>query len=170
MKLHCNRPLQRFNVLTIQRSKFTMITKIKTFFTEVKVELQKSSWPWDPKEKGIRRYKELTDSTLVVIIAMLVARRLRCALRFHSRQRHPFLHPVALIYGSGLAGKDQWFVVHVLSGQENKVRDNIEKRVKTEEMSDRDFRSARPDRARLGNQEREEKRDHAEIFPRLSDR
>src|SRR3954470_16247136 len=35
-----------------------------------------------------------------------------------------------------LAGKDQWFVVHVLSGQENKVRDNIVKRVKTEEMSD----------------------------------
>jgi transcription termination/antitermination protein NusG len=35
-----------------------------------------------------------------------------------------------------LAPKDQWFVVHVLSGQENKVRDNIEKRVKTEEMSD----------------------------------
>src|SRR5207248_10092705 len=35
-----------------------------------------------------------------------------------------------------LAGKDQWFVVHVLSGQENKVRDNIMKRVKTEEMGD----------------------------------
>ena len=35
-----------------------------------------------------------------------------------------------------LARKDQWFVVHVLSGQENKVRDNIEKRVKTEEMGD----------------------------------
>src|SRR4029078_2888839 len=35
-----------------------------------------------------------------------------------------------------LAQKDQWYVVHVLSGQENKVRDNIEKRVKTEEMSD----------------------------------
>src|SRR6059036_106375 len=35
-----------------------------------------------------------------------------------------------------LAPKDQWYVVHVLSGQENKVRDNIEKRVKTEEMSD----------------------------------
>ncbi len=35
-----------------------------------------------------------------------------------------------------LAPKDQWFVVHVLSGQENKVRDNIEKRVKTEEMGD----------------------------------
>ena len=35
-----------------------------------------------------------------------------------------------------LAAKDQWYVVHVLSGQENKVRDNIEKRVKTEEMGD----------------------------------
>src|SRR5206468_2833164 len=33
-----------------------------------------------------------------------------------------------------LAGKDQWYVVHVLSGQENKVRENILKRVKTEEV------------------------------------
>jgi preprotein translocase subunit SecE len=49
-----------------------MITKTKNFFSEVKVELQKASWPWEPKEKGIRRYKELTDSTLVVIIAMLL--------------------------------------------------------------------------------------------------
>jgi len=38
-----------------------MITKIKTFFSEVRVELQKCSWPWDPKEKGFRRYKELSD-------------------------------------------------------------------------------------------------------------
>jgi preprotein translocase subunit SecE len=38
----------------------------------VKVELQKASWPWDMKERGFRRYKELTDSTLVVIIAMLL--------------------------------------------------------------------------------------------------
>ena len=35
-----------------------------------------------------------------------------------------------------LAAKDQWYVVHVLSGQENKVRENIVKRVKTEEMGD----------------------------------
>ena len=49
-----------------------MITRVKNFFGEVKVELQKASWPWDPKEKGFRRYKELTDSTLVVIIAMLL--------------------------------------------------------------------------------------------------
>ena len=49
-----------------------MITKTKNFISEVKVELQKASWPWDPKEKGVKRYKELTDSTIVVIIAMLL--------------------------------------------------------------------------------------------------
>jgi len=49
-----------------------MITKTKNFFSEVMVELRKASWPWDPKEKGFRRYKELIDSTLVVIIAMLL--------------------------------------------------------------------------------------------------
>ena len=49
-----------------------MITKTKNFFNEVIVELRKASWPWEPKEKGFRRYKELTDSTLVVIIAMLL--------------------------------------------------------------------------------------------------
>jgi preprotein translocase subunit SecE len=49
-----------------------MFGKAKSFFSEVKVELQKASWPWDPKERGFRRYKELTDSTLVVLIAMLL--------------------------------------------------------------------------------------------------
>ena len=44
----------------------------KTFFSEVKVELAKASWPWDPKEKGMKKYKELTDSTLIVVIAMLL--------------------------------------------------------------------------------------------------
>ena len=49
-----------------------MLAKTKSFIHEVRVELQKASWPWDPKEKGFKRYKELTDSTLVVIIAMLL--------------------------------------------------------------------------------------------------
>jgi preprotein translocase subunit SecE len=49
-----------------------MISRTKSFFNEVRLELQKASWPWEPKEKGIKRYKELTDSTLVVIIAMLL--------------------------------------------------------------------------------------------------
>jgi preprotein translocase subunit SecE len=49
-----------------------MLTKIKNFFSEVRVELQKASWPWDPKEKGFKKYKELFDSTGVVIISMLL--------------------------------------------------------------------------------------------------
>jgi preprotein translocase subunit SecE len=49
-----------------------MIAKTKSFFNEVKVELQKASWPWDAKEKGFRKYKELFDSTGVVLISMLL--------------------------------------------------------------------------------------------------
>jgi transcriptional antiterminator NusG len=33
-------------------------------------------------------------------------------------------------------GKDQWFAVQVMSGQETKVHDNLVKRIKTEEMSE----------------------------------
>ena len=32
--------------------------------------------------------------------------------------------------------KSQWFVIHTLSGQEQKVKENIEKRLKAEEMSE----------------------------------
>jgi len=56
----------------IDNDEIDMITKTKNFLNEVRVELQKASWPWDPKEKGFRKFKELTDSTLVVIIAMLL--------------------------------------------------------------------------------------------------
>jgi len=49
-----------------------MFRKVKAFFTEVKVELKKASWPWEPKEKGMKKYKELIDSTLLVVIAMLL--------------------------------------------------------------------------------------------------
>jgi len=49
-----------------------MLARTKTFISEVRGELVKASWPWDPKEKGFKKYKELVDSTLVVIIAMLL--------------------------------------------------------------------------------------------------
>lgn len=35
-----------------------------------------------------------------------------------------------------VAPREQWYVVHVLSGQEQKVHDNIARRIKTEEMGD----------------------------------
>ena len=51
-----------------------MFRKIATFIHEVKAELRKASWPWenDPKIKGFKKYKELVDSTLVVLVAMVL--------------------------------------------------------------------------------------------------
>jgi preprotein translocase subunit SecE len=49
-----------------------MISRVKGFLTEVKTELEKCSWPWDPKEKGVQKYRELIDSTTVVVVAMLL--------------------------------------------------------------------------------------------------
>ena len=52
--------------------KHFMLARTKTFISEVRGELAKASWPWDPKEKGFKKYKELVDSTLVVVLAMLI--------------------------------------------------------------------------------------------------
>lgn len=51
-----------------------MFQKIVTFIGEVKGELRKATWPWDsdPKAKGLKKYKELVDSTIVVVIAILL--------------------------------------------------------------------------------------------------
>ncbi len=48
------------------------MNKIRKYFGEVALELKKANWPWDPKEKGFAKYKELNDSTIVVVIAMLL--------------------------------------------------------------------------------------------------
>jgi preprotein translocase subunit SecE len=49
-----------------------IFSKTRKFFSEVRVEIGKAQWPWDPSEKGFKRYKELTDSTVVVLIAMVI--------------------------------------------------------------------------------------------------
>lgn len=51
-----------------------MFAKVSRFVGEVKGELRKASWPWesDPKVKGFKKYKELTDSTVVVLIATIL--------------------------------------------------------------------------------------------------
>ena len=49
-----------------------MFSKIKKFFSEVKAELYKATWPWDPKERGFKKYRQLIDSTIVVLIATLL--------------------------------------------------------------------------------------------------
>jgi preprotein translocase subunit SecE len=42
------------------------------FTSEVKVELGKCSWPWDPNQTGFKKYKELIESTVVVIISVVL--------------------------------------------------------------------------------------------------
>jgi preprotein translocase subunit SecE len=49
-----------------------MVSNIKVFISEVRTELVKATWPWDPKEHGFKRYKELVDSTVVVVVAMVL--------------------------------------------------------------------------------------------------
>jgi len=50
------------------------LARVSSFIGEVKGELRKASWPWDsdPKAKGFRKYKELIDSTVVVLIAVIL--------------------------------------------------------------------------------------------------
>ncbi len=49
-----------------------MANRIISYIGEVRGELAKVQWPWDDSERGFKRYKELWDSTLIVIIAMLL--------------------------------------------------------------------------------------------------
>ena len=51
-----------------------MFQKLFRSIGEVKTELRKASWPWesDPKIKGFKKYKELIDSTVVVLIAIIL--------------------------------------------------------------------------------------------------
>jgi preprotein translocase subunit SecE len=51
---------------------FGFFRYIVRFIIESRAELAKASWPWDPKEKGAKRYRELIDSTTVVLIAMVI--------------------------------------------------------------------------------------------------
>ncbi|MBR4107998.1 MAG: preprotein translocase subunit SecE [Akkermansia sp.] len=51
-----------------------MFRKISQYIAAVKGELKKCSWPWesDPKVTGFKKYRELSGSTLVVLIAMVL--------------------------------------------------------------------------------------------------
>ena len=49
-----------------------MFGKFNKYLGEVKVELQKATWPWDPKETGFKKYRQWVDHTIVVVIAMML--------------------------------------------------------------------------------------------------
>ncbi|MGF1678725.1 MAG: preprotein translocase subunit SecE [Candidatus Methylacidiphilales bacterium] len=46
--------------------------KISLFLREVRAELGKCSWPWDPEQTGLRKYKQLIDSTVIVIVSTIL--------------------------------------------------------------------------------------------------
>jgi transcriptional antiterminator NusG len=55
--------------------------------------------------------------------------------RFHRPGGSDFL-PNPLLVETVSVMRSQWFVIHTLSGQEQKVKESIEKRIKPEEMGD----------------------------------
>jgi preprotein translocase subunit SecE len=46
--------------------------RIRNYLLEVSAELSKCSWPWNPQEKGFKKYKELIDSTVIVAVSSLL--------------------------------------------------------------------------------------------------
>ena len=68
-----------------------MANKVNKYIGEVNSELKKATWPWDPKEKGVKKYKQLIDSTVVVIIAMLMLGAFVAAIDFCLRALMKFL-------------------------------------------------------------------------------
>lgn len=65
--------------------------KIGRYLGEVKTELKKATWPWDPKETGLKKYKQLIDSTIVVMIAMVLLGAYVATVDFAMRQVMDFL-------------------------------------------------------------------------------
>jgi preprotein translocase subunit SecE len=47
-------------------------TQIARFIREVRVELAKCTWPWDPEQSGFRKYKVLIDTTIVICVTTLL--------------------------------------------------------------------------------------------------
>ena len=65
--------------------------KLAKYFGEVRAELRKATWPWDPKEKGVKKYRQLIDSTVVVMIAMVLLGAYVAMIDFGMRQVMTFL-------------------------------------------------------------------------------
>ncbi|MBP6782807.1 MAG: preprotein translocase subunit SecE [Verrucomicrobiales bacterium] len=68
-----------------------MDMKLTKYIGEVRGELKKATWPWDPKEKGLKKYKQLIDSTIVVLIAMVLLGAFVATIDFAMHQAMSFL-------------------------------------------------------------------------------
>jgi preprotein translocase subunit SecE len=67
------------------------------FVGEVKVELDKCAWPWDPNQTGFKKFRELRDSTVVVILSVILL------AGFVTSSDWLLTHLVGFLTGSGLA-------------------------------------------------------------------
>jgi preprotein translocase subunit SecE len=79
---------------------------ILKFISEVKVELGKCSWPWDPNLTGFKKYKELRDSTVVVILSVIML------AGFVTSSDWILTHFVGFLTGSNFAAAHQSATVH----------------------------------------------------------
>jgi preprotein translocase subunit SecE len=70
---------------------------IYKFIGEVKVELDKCAWPWDPNQTGFKKFKELRDSTVVVILSVILL------AGFVTTSDWLLTHLVGFLTGTGLA-------------------------------------------------------------------
>ena len=67
------------------------------FVGEVKVELDKCAWPWDPNQTGFKKFRELRDSTVVVILSVILL------AGFVTSSDWLLTHLVSFLTGTGLA-------------------------------------------------------------------
>ena len=67
------------------------------FVGETKVELDKCAWPWDPNQTGFKKYRELRDSTVVVILSVVLL------AGFVTTSDWLLTHFVGFLTGTGIA-------------------------------------------------------------------
>jgi preprotein translocase subunit SecE len=70
---------------------------ILKFVGETKTELDKCAWPWDPNQTGFKKFRELRDSTVVVILSVILL------AGFVTSSDWLLTHLVGFLTGSGLA-------------------------------------------------------------------
>jgi preprotein translocase subunit SecE len=73
--------------------------RVFSFVAEVKVELGKCSWPWDPNQTGLKKYKELIESTAVVIVSTVLL------AGFVTTSDLVLAHVVGFLTGGGVVAK-----------------------------------------------------------------
>ena len=73
--------------------------RVFTFVSEVRIELGKCSWPWDPNQSGLKKYKELIESTAVVIVSTILL------AGFVTTSDLVLAHVVGFLTGGGIISK-----------------------------------------------------------------